>query len=214
VEKISLPRERFLSLFGGDLTKSCYRLGSPDFIPPNMPDLVFWAFPLDEEEPWQSVLLLGADDSSGFNPAGMERMLEDIRDLLRPGKNGGEGGKTEGENPGAGDALGGLSRDRIEQDLLRFYSGSPSSAGLVLEVPARASQGEDSLFQQRLFGMVALCGTAVALAPRRGLVLLPTGMDRELVAHRLEKSLAAKTLLVFEADSPGKALSAIKPYLP
>jgi hypothetical protein len=210
-EKISVPKERFLALFGGDFSKTSYLLGSPDFIPPELQEksLVFWGFPLDEEAPWKGVLLLGAGAASDFNPGGMERMLRDIRAVLLPP----QGREGEKVRAGVKEGDGSPFPPELEKELSRFYRTSPSSAGIVLEASPNLPEAEGPLFQERLLSMVSLIGTAVALAPRRSLVLLPAGMDRELIAHRIAKSLDAKSLLVFEAGSPGKALSAIHPFL-
>jgi hypothetical protein len=192
VEKVSVPREAFLSLFEKNMSPGYYRIESPDFIPAKTPDLVFWAFPLGGEDPWKYALILGAESASGFNPSGMDRMLQEIRRVLLPRE-------TAGEN--------------IEKEIARFHHTHSPFAGIVFEAADKIPGAEWPRVQKRLSTMTALSGAVIPLTPRRSLVLLSAVLDRELIAHRIAKSLPMRTLRIFEAGSPGKALSAITPFL-
>jgi hypothetical protein len=61
--------------------------------------------------------------------------------------------------------------------------------------------------------MVSSFGSAFFLPPGNCLVLFPETIDRELLAHRLSKGLAAQVLYHFQADDPGIALQRLIPYL-
>jgi hypothetical protein len=78
--------------------------------------------------------------------------------------------------------------------------------GIVLENSNAASA-------EQLTVMVGALGLTIVLPSARLLILLPTSLDRELIAHRLSLSLNTKALICFEADTPEKALELIQPYL-
>jgi hypothetical protein len=211
VEKISVPQAALLALFEREESKRYYKLESPDFIPVKTPGLIFWGFPLDGEVPWNHVLILGAEAASGFNPQGMDRMLQDIREVLKSGENAGE--KQAPRSAGQGEASGGPSRDSIEKEIAHFHHTCSPFSGIVFEAADSMPEAERPLFQKRLLTMVSLSGVTIPLTPLRSLVLLSTTLDRELIAHRIVKSLHTRTLRIFDADSPGEALSAIRSFL-
>jgi hypothetical protein len=63
------------------------------------------------------------------------------------------------------------------------------------------SDGETT-FNHKLSSVFGQAGTVLPLNQERLLVLLPPASDRELIAHRLSKSMKAKLLLSDEANSP------------
>jgi hypothetical protein len=62
---------------------------------------------------------------------------------------------------------------------------------------------------QKLAGMIKYTGIVIPLSPSRPLILLPSSVDRELIVHRLSKTLKAAPLFSFEAGSPKSVLSKI-----
>jgi hypothetical protein len=89
----------------------------------------------------------------------------------------------------------------IQREIQKMYGNRGSMQGIVL--------GE---FSARVNRMVSALGAARALPSRRCLVLFPNSIDRELLAHRLSKSLNTEVLAVFTADAQA-ASKLIRPYL-
>jgi len=105
----------------------------------------------------------------------------------------------------------------VERELVQFHAAHGAFSGVLLETQA-AGPGENALNGEvrrmlAAFGAAIPLNPAAAAAPRtdRSLALLPAGMDRELIAHRLTRSLRAKQALAFEAENPAQALSLLKP---
>ncbi|MDR1239665.1 MAG: hypothetical protein LBK27_06100 [Treponema sp.] len=89
-----------------------------------------------------------------------------------------------------------------EYEVREYHKTHPSFQCLVLEFP----------WEEKLSRMTANFGVAFPLSPENSLVLIPGGMDRELLAHRLSKSLPARILNQFQAADPGEALELLAPY--
>jgi hypothetical protein len=83
-----------------------------------------------------------------------------------------------------------------------FAAANDSFHVIVLQADAQAVQG-----------MTENIGTVVDLGGGKCLVLMNRSADRELVAHRLAKSLNAETLCQYEADSADAALEALGSFL-
>jgi hypothetical protein len=60
--------------------------------------------------------------------------------------------------------------------------------------------------------MVASFGSVIPVSPVRNLVLFQAFLDRELIAHRLSKSLGLILVSDFEADTAEGAFAVISPY--
>jgi hypothetical protein len=82
------------------------------------------------------------------------------------------------------------------------HKNQPFFQGIVLKIS----------FDQKISRMMSYLGAAGPLSGENTLVLIPQTVDRELLAHRLSKSLHAQVLYQFEADDPGKALDLLEPY--
>jgi hypothetical protein len=120
------------------------------------------------------------------------------------------------------------------RDMIRgYWLRNPSCQGIVLELPEHARRDcspeagfkevsfQEAGFQESGFEMffgtaaslVASFGRAVRLPSKNILILFSKAGDRELLTHRLVKSLRTRVLASFEADSPGEVLSRIKSCL-
>ena len=98
----------------------------------------------------------------------------------------------------------------FEEEIIRYHKINPVFNCVLLEIPA-SSGGEDKAdFCQKVSGMINKIGSVIPLPSGRPLILLPSSIDRELIAHRLSKSLAAMPLLSFEAASPESVLNNIR----
>jgi hypothetical protein len=89
-----------------------------------------------------------------------------------------------------------------EYEIREYHKTHPSFHGIILKFP----------FDPKLSQMVSHFGVAFALAPELCLVLIPENMDRELLAHRLSKSLNVQVLDQFQAGDPGEVLDLLEPY--
>ncbi|MDR0496866.1 MAG: hypothetical protein LBH42_04560 [Treponema sp.] len=70
-------------------------------------------------------------------------------------------------------------------------------------------EDEKDLFCKKLAEMIKHTGIVIPLLTGRPLILLPPFMDRELIAHRLSKTLNTKPLLSFEATNPEIVLNRV-----
>jgi len=93
----------------------------------------------------------------------------------------------------------------VEREITLFHKAHPSFSCIVLE---EGVSGETN-FCEEVSTMVDSTGTVVPLKGKSLLILLPQSKDRELVAHRLSKTLSAKVLFSCEADNPSAAFSGI-----
>jgi len=70
---------------------------------------------------------------------------------------------------------------------------------IVFDCPPNAD--DKTQFCQKINTMIDKTGAVIPLLTGRLLIMLPLSIDRELIAHRLSKTLDAKILLSFQADS-------------
>jgi hypothetical protein len=60
--------------------------------------------------------------------------------------------------------------------------------------------------------MVSSFGSVIPVSSAHILILFQKSLDRELIAHRLSKSLVSTTILDFEADNSEGVFALIAPY--
>ncbi|MDR2028541.1 MAG: hypothetical protein LBP93_03270 [Treponema sp.] len=200
MEKISIPQTALAGVEGG-----FYKIDAPELLSLKSmgPRMTLWAFPLDNQRPCRRVLLLAEEGGSLFNPPAIASIVSDARDIfiLREEETGEE--KKEGPE----------KTEDLSKVLTQYHKFYPSFQGIVLEPPDTFGEDEkDELFCQ-ISAMVSSFATVTPLPSRRSLILFPKSMDRELVMHRLIKSLKAEVLCTFEADNPDSALELIQPYI-
>jgi len=97
--------------------------------------------------------------------------------------------------------------------LIQYQKQNPLFSCIVIDFPGKSSGAAKNEFAGKLAQMTRLAGITSALPNGRSIVLLPAGIDRDLIAHRLSASLKTKTLAAVSADNPDNALSEIRPYL-
>jgi hypothetical protein len=98
----------------------------------------------------------------------------------------------------------------IWEELLKYGKGHPGFQGIVLSPPEDTSA---AAFTRQVSAMVQSFGTVLPLASSGSLVLFDMTKDRELICHRITKTLGARALFNFAADSPKNAYQLIQPYL-
>jgi hypothetical protein len=93
------------------------------------------------------------------------------------------------------------STDSSTEELIKEYCGDYNNFNCILfDHPPIAD--DKTKFCQNVNTMIDKTGEVISLSTGRPLVMLPLSIDRELIAHRLSKTLNAKILLSFQADSP------------
>jgi hypothetical protein len=214
VEKISIPGEK---LYSPEVVQGV--AGGAAFI--KVPEiaglgeklagegLCYWVFPLDKESPWGALVLLGDNNSPLFNPVPISQIIGGALEifcpqidkiLVRNTRSAASQDPANVSNP-------------LEADIAQYNKLNSEFNGIVLDLPGGEGQGRAEEFNKAVHNMTSLLGLTLALPSGRSLVLLPGPLDKELVAHRLSKSLNAEALLVFKAASPGEALNLMGPYL-
>jgi hypothetical protein len=82
--------------------------------------------------------------------------------------------------------------------------------GIVLELPTD-EDGRNRALRQ-LDQMVSSLGIVIRLNNIRDLALFPQDIDRELIVHRLVKSLGVLCPRSFETDSPERAFVVLESF--
>jgi hypothetical protein len=94
-----------------------------------------------------------------------------------------------------------------------YWRQNPSFQGVVLELPEKSGNAGAVSFFAAAASMAVSIGRAVPLSSKNVLILFSKARDRELLTHRLAKSLRTRALVSFEAKSPGEAFSRIQSCL-
>jgi hypothetical protein len=102
----------------------------------------------------------------------------------------------------------------LKNEIIKYCNTFTSVHGIVLSCPKNYDQEkEGESFNQQLNRIIAALGTAVPLPSRYNLVLFSNTIDRELLAHRLSKSLETEALVIFKAENVESVVDYIRPYL-
>ena len=95
----------------------------------------------------------------------------------------------------------------LKEKIAQFQRNRENINCILFEIPVHKELRGD--FCHRIAEMLDKTGTVIPLQTGRPLVLLPISMDRELIAHRISKSLNSTPVFSFEADSPEKVIDCI-----
>ena len=207
IEKFSVPQNALWSEAKAKDKYFKFRFQKSPETKSNKKDFVYWAFPLDAsihniKKPWEAIMILGTPEFSDFNPEPVSAILDEVADKMIPP----EYHKAAG--PNFGNTAMNQNLNLIEEKLTQFHQMHLEFNCIVLERPVAENN-----FCERVSAMVDLTGTVIPLLFDRPLILLPIMLDRELIAHRLSKTLNTKVLLSFEASNPEKALIRIDSLL-
>ncbi|MDR2176875.1 MAG: hypothetical protein LBP20_02400 [Treponema sp.] len=102
----------------------------------------------------------------------------------------------------------------LRNEILKYCDTYTSVHGIVLAYPPNYDEKkEGESFYGQVNRIVAAFGSAVPLSPRHALVLFSNLIDRELLAHRLSKSMATEVPLVFQASNANIVVEYIRPFL-
>jgi hypothetical protein len=100
----------------------------------------------------------------------------------------------------------------IEGIIRNFHHTQGSFQGIILEIPPENRGESREVFCEKVSLMASAFGQVFPLSPENLLVLIPDKLDRELLAHRLSKSLNTQVPACFSADDPPGALALLAPY--
>jgi hypothetical protein len=202
---VTVDRDSINAQAGGE---RFFRLDSPELVSgfPAGKETRFWVFPLDNHIPRTRLLLVTEEGKTPFSPETLEALIREVSGALIPPAAGEtRAPKKEQEPFTAGE------KEKTGREIQEYRKSHPVFQAIVLDFPGGAGETGES-FGEKVSRMVGNFGSALSLSPGSSLVLIPENMDRELLAHRLSKSLNAQVLCQFAADDPGKALTLLDPY--
>jgi hypothetical protein len=102
----------------------------------------------------------------------------------------------------------------LKNEIIKYYNTYTSVHGIVISYPPNYdAEKEGESFNQQLNRIITALGTAVSLPSRHSLILFSNTIDRDLLAHRLSKSLEAEIPVVFQSDNAASVVEYIRPYL-
>jgi hypothetical protein len=136
------------------------------------------------------------------------------RPAARPaGLPAGDRAAAGGESPAGAASFRKLSRE-LQNEIVKYCNTFTSVHGIVLRYPRNYDEEkEGEPFCRQVDRIVAALGAAFPLSSRHVLVLFSNTVDRELLAHRLSKSLDTEAPAVFQADSVNIVVEYIRPFL-
>ena len=179
-------------------------------------NLIYWVFPLDISarsisKPWDAVMILMTASDSDFMPEVLIAILNDVADklILPPDQIQSHvpdqmSGDTEVIPP-----LGSQESGTVEKQIADYYRMHLDFNCIVLECPPAGSEHGVSgqlNFCGKVSAIIEKTGTVIPLPSGRPLILSPIMIDRELIAHRLSKTLDTEVLMSFEANNPENVL--------
>ncbi|MDR1176446.1 MAG: hypothetical protein LBK83_13370 [Treponema sp.] len=167
-----------------------------------------WFFPLDRKNPCQNLFL--CIEEGRLNPESLMLLLRELGEVLTPRQKaspGKKGGLLERGMKKRSMISTGEKRGALETVIRRSMEGENGVGGIIL----KDNKGKKN-FPSAVSRAVSSLGNMFPLPDSTCLVLVPLNIDQELLAHRLSKSLDAKTVLRFEADSAGKVLEILKSF--
>jgi len=99
----------------------------------------------------------------------------------------------------------GREPDRVVSKINQYHSTYSNFNCIIFEAPDNTKDN----INRKLAELIKYPGIVIPLSTNRPLILLPPGVDHELVAHRISKTLNMTYLLSFEGSNPGDALKRI-----
>ncbi|MDR2758972.1 MAG: hypothetical protein LBB78_06305 [Spirochaetaceae bacterium] len=99
---------------------------------------------------------------------------------------------------------------QIEEELIQYHMAYGVISGIIFETPENMEyQG----FIDELSATTASFALTLPLSTFRCLILFPASVDKELVAHRISRTLKIEACFLFESESPEGAFEILRPYL-
>jgi hypothetical protein len=102
----------------------------------------------------------------------------------------------------------------LKNEIIKYCNTYTSVHGIVLPCPKKYdAEAEGETFNQQVNRIIAAMGSSVPLPSGHSLVLFSNTIDRDLLAHRLSKSMETEILTVFIADNVEMVVNQIRPFL-
>ena len=98
--------------------------------------------------------------------------------------------------------------DLLAEKVSQFH-GLYQDIGCILLENTHHGRGKVS-FLKKITEMIGTIGIVIPINHDLPLILVPAETDRELIAHRLSKSLNAKSIFSFNTDNPENVMKRIK----
>jgi hypothetical protein len=105
---------------------------------------------------------------------------------------------------------GARNRGQINEVLVHYQRDHVVFNGIIFEAPQNRGP---SGYIDPVSAITASFAVTLSLPMFRCLMLFPSSVDKELVAHRISKTLKREALCIFESKSTGRALEYLRPYL-
>jgi hypothetical protein len=99
---------------------------------------------------------------------------------------------------------------QIKEVLVQYHRAHAVFNGIIFEAPKNRGQPG---YIDPVAAITASFAVTLSLPVFRCLMLFPSSVDKELVAHRISKILKREALCIFESKSTGRALEYLRPYL-
>jgi hypothetical protein len=104
--------------------------------------------------------------------------------------------------------------EEVKNEITACYNTYTLIHGIILSCPKNYDKKEGGeTFNQQLNRIIAALGSAVPLPSGHSLVLFSNTIDRELLAHRLSKSLETEAPVIFQANAIKTVVDYLRPYL-
>jgi len=239
IEKISIPQEKIWSEENSGASYFKLDPEKTTEIKNTTEGLEYWVFPLGSPsgcgepnspsaQPWEGIMILGVPNSaeinSTFDPQAIAAIIPEIVDkilirdepALAEEKDAAEVETLEVQpldvqplevQTAAGQ---GGEDQTVEDRIVLFYQIYSDMNYIILEIPDSADEDGVQLFFKKVSDMVGMAGTTILLLSGRPLILLPKALDRELIAHRISKSLNTTPVVSSSANDPRIIIDHIK----
>ncbi|MCL2094314.1 MAG: hypothetical protein FWH12_09015 [Treponema sp.] len=166
----------------------------------NVKEQGIWGFPILSRErkknsPWDGILVMSVSDPS-FQAAVIPALLGGASDKILY-----QGSKNNAHT------------NRTLQGMLQHYmEHHPVFNCILFENPVLVEGQYPESMYDNIAAMIGEAGVVIPMPDERPLVLLPIKIDRELLLHRISKSLHAEPLISFESNNISTALSRINSF--
>ncbi|MDR2095209.1 MAG: hypothetical protein LBP76_06790 [Treponema sp.] len=204
MRQVSIPFTEIGDAGAGKTPSQSFKIATSPTLKCLYGNVVFRAFPLDDNTPHRYLLLVREEDEAVIDTHVVEPILSRTRAVFIIPEGSVRDDKEAPESR-AGEA--------VEKEIDQFREIYPAFYGIVVEVPSGLDDEGRDKFKDEVAGMIKLFGTSVSLSAYMVLVLLPIVKDGELIAHRLSNSLNTKILLIFNTDNSSKAFELVRSYL-
>lgn len=121
-------------------------------------------------------------------------------------------GQAAAQGP-AGGRPKGSGADAVRDMIWGYWIQNSPCQGIVLGLPKYAGEAGVEQFFAAAASIAASFGGSIRLPSKNILILFSHALDRELLVHRLTKTLRTRVLISFDAVSPGEIFSRIQPWL-